>query len=265
MSSWKSFSPGCGQSSAGATPPAAGPGGGRPGRPLRGPQPVVGDDPAGASAPRPARWPAPSSRCPLRPTCRRRDALPRRRRTGLLRRRSRRPGHLRLGRRRPGGGLAGAVDADTVGLTGSFCAIAETGNLVLLSGRGPRPASVCCRKPTWPSSLPTASWPPLEDAFACCAGRGGEIPAPQSDFRAVPHRRHRADHRPRRPRPAAGPSGGGGLDRHPPAAGWRGGQASVPVRKGAAAGGRPAVAKTRPASRAAVMLRVSTRRKGRYQ
>lgn len=68
------------------------------------------------------------------------------------------------------------VDADMVGITGSFCAVAETGTLMLLSG-----------EKTWPSAslLPETHIavvaqsrivPTMEDAFALARAERGELP-----------------------------------------------------------------------------------------
>jgi L-lactate dehydrogenase complex protein LldG len=48
----------------------------------------------------------------------------------------------------------GARDADLVGITGCFCAVAETGTLMMCSS-----PSACCRKPTSRWCRPRASWP----------------------------------------------------------------------------------------------------------
>jgi len=70
-----------------------------------------------------------------------------------------------------------AWDADTVGLTGCFCAIAETGTLMLLSGAG-TPASVSLLPETHVAVVPAERIvATMEDAFALLrAERPGLLP-----------------------------------------------------------------------------------------
>ncbi len=81
----------------------------------------------------------------------------------------------------PGAGLScaarSAVDADTVGITSCFCAIAETGTLMLLSGPD-TPATVSLLPETHIALVPTGRIvATMEDAFALLrAEGGGELP-----------------------------------------------------------------------------------------
>jgi L-lactate dehydrogenase complex protein LldG len=70
-----------------------------------------------------------------------------------------------------------AVDADTTGITGCFCAIAETGTLLLLSGPD-TPASVSLLPETHIAVVPVARIvATMEDAFALLrAERPGTLP-----------------------------------------------------------------------------------------
>jgi L-lactate dehydrogenase complex protein LldG len=70
-----------------------------------------------------------------------------------------------------------ARDADTVGLTGCFCAIAETGTLMLLSGKE-TPASVSLLPETHVAVVPAERIvATMEDAFALLrAERPGLLP-----------------------------------------------------------------------------------------
>lgn len=145
--------------------------------PLRGPQPVVGDDPAGRFCAKASALASTVERVPAAAdvpaaVTRYLDAA------GL--------GRCAVGAADlatfdwAAAGLAvawrGAVDADTVGLTGSFCAIAETGTLVLLSG--PRtPASLSLLPETHVAVVfADRIVATLEDAFALLRREEGEIP-----------------------------------------------------------------------------------------
>jgi L-lactate dehydrogenase complex protein LldG len=80
----------------------------------------------------------------------------------------------------PAAGLAveprPAVDADTVGISGCFCAIAETGTLMLLSGP-PTPATVSLLPETHIALVPVARIvATMEDAFALLRAEHGELP-----------------------------------------------------------------------------------------
>lgn len=72
--------------------------------------------------------------------------------------------------------LRGAIDADRVGVTGCFCAIAESGTLMLASGCG-KPASISLLPETHialvPESRLVAS---LEDAFCLWRQEQGPLP-----------------------------------------------------------------------------------------
>ncbi|HEX6735546.1 MAG TPA: lactate utilization protein C [Azonexus sp.] len=69
-----------------------------------------------------------------------------------------------------------AVDRDTVGITGCFCAIAETGTLLLLSGPQ-TPASVSLLPETHIALVPAARIvATMEDAFALLRTEHGELP-----------------------------------------------------------------------------------------
>ena len=79
-----------------------------------------------------------------------------------------------------GSGIAvearGAVDADAVGITGCFCAVAETGTLVLLSGPT-SPATVSLLPETHVALVDTARIvATMEDAFALLRAERGEVP-----------------------------------------------------------------------------------------
>ena len=70
----------------------------------------------------------------------------------------------------------GAVDADQVGVTGCFCAVAETGTLVLLSGAD-TPATVSLLPETHIALVDTARIvATMEDAFALLRAERGEVP-----------------------------------------------------------------------------------------
>ena len=80
----------------------------------------------------------------------------------------------------PGAGLdvSGrvAVDADKVGISGCFCAIAETGTLLLLSGPL-TPAGVSWWPETHIAIVPVARIvATMEDAFALLRAEGGDLP-----------------------------------------------------------------------------------------
>ena len=69
-----------------------------------------------------------------------------------------------------------AVDADRVGITGCFCAIAETGTLMLLSGE-PTPASVSLLPETHIALVPAARIvATMEDAFALLRAECPQMP-----------------------------------------------------------------------------------------
>ena len=69
-----------------------------------------------------------------------------------------------------------AVDADTVGISGCFCAIAETGTLMLLSGPA-TPATVSLLPETHIALVPVSRIvATLEDAFALLRAERGELP-----------------------------------------------------------------------------------------
>lgn len=69
-----------------------------------------------------------------------------------------------------------AVDRDTVGITGCFCAVAETGTLLLLSG--PRTPATVSLLPETHIALVEASRivATMEDAFALLRAERGEVP-----------------------------------------------------------------------------------------
>lgn len=69
-----------------------------------------------------------------------------------------------------------AVDADKVGISGCFCAIAETGTLLLLSGAA-RPATVSLLPETHIALVPVARIvATMEDAFALLRAERGSVP-----------------------------------------------------------------------------------------
>ena len=69
-----------------------------------------------------------------------------------------------------------AVDADTVGISGCFCGIAETNTLMLLSGP-PTPATVSLLPETHIALVPVARIvATMEDAFALLRAEHGELP-----------------------------------------------------------------------------------------
>lgn len=69
-----------------------------------------------------------------------------------------------------------AVDADLVGISGCFCAIAETGTLLLLSGPQ-TPATVSLLPETHIALVPMARLvPTMEDAFALLQREHGKLP-----------------------------------------------------------------------------------------
>lgn len=70
----------------------------------------------------------------------------------------------------------GAGDADKVGVTGCFCAIAETGTLMLLSGPE-TPATVSLLPETHIALIPLSRLvPTMEDAFALLRKEHGDLP-----------------------------------------------------------------------------------------
>jgi len=72
--------------------------------------------------------------------------------------------------------LRGAVDADLVGITGCFCAVAETGTLVLLSGRD-TPATASLLPETHIAIVPASRIVPgMEDAWDLIRAEHGELP-----------------------------------------------------------------------------------------
>ncbi len=72
--------------------------------------------------------------------------------------------------------VRGAVDADRVGVTGCFCAVAETGTLLLLSGAD-TPATVSLLPETHIALVDTQRIvATMEDAFALLRAERGEIP-----------------------------------------------------------------------------------------
>ena len=90
----------------------------------------------------------------------------------------------RARRRRPSTGpppalpatAAARADADPVGITGCFCAIAETGTLLLLSGPA-TPASVSLLPETHIALVPAARVvATMEDAFALLHRERGQLP-----------------------------------------------------------------------------------------
>ena len=79
-----------------------------------------------------------------------------------------------------GSGMAvearGAVDADRVGITGCFCAVAETGTLLLCSG-AETPATVSLLPETHIALVPVARLvATMEDAFAMVRAELGDMP-----------------------------------------------------------------------------------------
>jgi L-lactate dehydrogenase complex protein LldG len=83
----------------------------------------------------------------------------------------------------------GAVDADLVGITGCFCAIAETATLMLLSGPD-TPATVSLLPETH-VAIVAASIDPPEDAWRLLRTEGAGCRAPSNHLRPVAHGRHR--------------------------------------------------------------------------
>ena len=72
--------------------------------------------------------------------------------------------------------VRGAVDSDRVGITGCFCAIAETGTLMLLSGP-PTPATISLLPETHVALVPAARVVArMEDAFALLRTERGAVP-----------------------------------------------------------------------------------------
>ncbi|MBI4983893.1 MAG: lactate utilization protein C [Rhodocyclales bacterium] len=72
--------------------------------------------------------------------------------------------------------LRGAVDADLVGITGSFCAVAETGSIVLLSGPE-TPASVSLLPETHIAVVAASRIVPgMEEAWALIRAERGQLP-----------------------------------------------------------------------------------------
>ena len=70
----------------------------------------------------------------------------------------------------------GAVDADKTGISGCFCAIAETGTLMLLSGPQ-TPASVSLLPETHIAVVPVGRIvATMEDAFALLRAEQGALP-----------------------------------------------------------------------------------------
>ena len=70
----------------------------------------------------------------------------------------------------------GAVDADQVGISGCFCAVAETGTLMLLSGVD-TPATVSLLPETHIAVVPTSRIvTTMEDAFALLRAECGTVP-----------------------------------------------------------------------------------------
>ncbi len=70
----------------------------------------------------------------------------------------------------------GARDADLVGITGCFCAVAETGTLVLCSGPG-TPATVSLLPETHVALVPAERIvPAMEDAWRLARAELGEMP-----------------------------------------------------------------------------------------
>lgn len=70
----------------------------------------------------------------------------------------------------------GAVDADQVGISGCFCAVAETGTLMLLSGPY-TPATVSLLPETHIAIVPTSRIvATMEDAFALLRAECGTVP-----------------------------------------------------------------------------------------
>jgi L-lactate dehydrogenase complex protein LldG len=69
-----------------------------------------------------------------------------------------------------------AVDSDEIGISSCFCAIAETGTLLLLSGPN-SPATVSLLPETHIALVPAARLvPTMEDAFALVRAERGELP-----------------------------------------------------------------------------------------
>ncbi len=72
--------------------------------------------------------------------------------------------------------VRGAVDADKTGISGCFCAIAETGTLMLLSGPQ-TPASVSLLPETHIAVVPVGRIvATMEDAFALLRAEQGALP-----------------------------------------------------------------------------------------
>ncbi len=90
---------------------------------------------------------------------------------------------------------------DRLGITGTFCAVAETGTLVITSGAATPTASMLLPDTHVAVVRPDRVVAGMEDAFALVrAGRPGLPRAVNFVLGAVAHRRHRADDRARRAR-----------------------------------------------------------------
>ena len=114
------------------------------------------------------------------------------------------------------------VGDDRLGITGAFCAIAETGTLVVLAGADTPTATALLVDTHVAVVRADRIVSGMEEAFALVRRERGRLAARgQSDLGPVAHRRHRADDRARRARtlPRA----------HPRArlAGWSGGLARI--------------------------------------
>ena len=90
---------------------------------------------------------------------------------------------------------------DRLGITGSFCAIAETGTLVFLSGADTPTATALLPDTHIAVVRADRIVSGMEEAFALIRARTrNDAARRQHDFRAFPDRRHRADDRARRAR-----------------------------------------------------------------
>jgi L-lactate dehydrogenase complex protein LldG len=92
----------------------------------------------------------------------------------------------------------GARDADLVGITGCFCAVAETGTLMMCSAPD-TPAAVSLLPETHIAVVQALRIVPyMEDAWNLARRTRQPAARRELHLRSVAHRRHRADHRARR-------------------------------------------------------------------
>ena len=149
-----------------------------------------------SASPTAATFRPPSRATSTRSTCRRRS--PRRSRT----RASAGPSSpISTGRRRPAIEARPTPGDDRLGITGCFCAIAETGTLVVLSGADTPTATTLLPDTHVAVVRADRIVSGMEEAFALIRARARPPAARgQHDLGPVAHRRHRADDRGRRAR-----------------------------------------------------------------